>query len=95
MWVQSILTELGISLKRAPFLWCDSIGATYLIVSPTFHGRMKHIEIDYHFVRERVDDKQLEVPFIASKDQLADGFAKSLDLKKLKLSRHNLNLDKL
>jgi hypothetical protein len=50
MWVQSILTELGISLKRATCLWCDNIGATYLTVNPTFHGRMKHIEIDYRFV---------------------------------------------
>jgi hypothetical protein len=61
MWVQSI-----ISLKRAPCLWCDNFWATYLIVNPSFHGRMKHIEIDYHFVRERVASKQLEVRFIAS-----------------------------
>jgi hypothetical protein len=60
------LTELGISLKRAPCLWCDNFWATYLIVNPSFHGRMKHIEIDYHFVRERVASKQLEVRFIAS-----------------------------
>jgi hypothetical protein len=43
IWVQSILTELGISLKRAPCLWCDDIGATYLTINPAFHGRMKHI----------------------------------------------------
>jgi hypothetical protein len=46
---------------------------------------MKHIEIDYHFVRERVANKQLEVWFIPSEDQLADGFTKPLDLKKLEL----------
>jgi hypothetical protein len=85
MWVQSILTELGISLKRTPCLWCDNIGATYLTINPTFHGRMKHIEIDYHFVREMVASNLLEVRFIASEDQLADGFTKFLDLKKLKL----------
>jgi hypothetical protein len=85
MWVQSILTKLGISLKRAPCLWCDNIGATYLNINLAFHGRMKHIEIDYHFVRERVANKQLEVWFIPSEDQLADGFTKPLDLKKLEL----------
>jgi hypothetical protein len=83
---------LGISLKRAPCLWYDNIGATYLTVNPTFHGRMKHKEIDYYFIWERVATKQLEVQFIASEDQLAGGFTKSLDLKKLKLFWHNLNL---
>jgi hypothetical protein len=50
MLVQSILAELGTSLKRAPCIWCDNIGATYLTVNLAFHGRMKHIEIDYHFI---------------------------------------------
>jgi hypothetical protein len=94
MWVQSILTELGISLRRELCLWCDNIGATYLTVNPAFHERMKHIEIDYHFV-ERVANKQIEVRFISSEDQLVDGFTKPLDLKKLELFRCNLNLDKL
>jgi hypothetical protein len=59
-------------------LWCDNLGATYLSVNPVFHARTKHIEIDYHFVRERVARKQLNVQFISTNDQLADGFTKTL-----------------
>jgi hypothetical protein len=54
------------------------MGATYLSANPVFHARAKHIEIDFHFVRERVMKKQLEIRFIPSKDQMADSFTKPL-----------------
>jgi hypothetical protein len=47
IWVQVLLRELGISQMRPACLWCDSIGATYLIVNPVFQVRMKHVEVDY------------------------------------------------
>lgn len=52
MWVQTLLTELGVKAPRAAQLWCDNIGATYLSANPVFHTRIKHIEVDFHFVRE-------------------------------------------
>ena len=48
-----------------------------------FHARTKHIEIDFHFVRERVAQGLLDVRFINSGDQIADGFTKSVSLPKL------------
>jgi hypothetical protein len=76
MWVQSLLQELCVPSSQSTKLWCDNIGATYLSVNPVFHARIKHIEIDYHFVRERVANKLLEITFVSTKDQLADGFTK-------------------
>jgi hypothetical protein len=73
-------------------LWCDNIGATYLTANLVFHARTKHIEVDYHFVRERVARKRLEIRFISTKDQIAYGFTKPLAVKKLQLFRSNLNL---
>ena len=52
------------------------MGATYLSANPVFHVRNKHIEIDFHFVGERVAQKMLDIWFISMKDQVADGFAK-------------------
>jgi histone deacetylase 1/2 len=95
IWVQSLLTELGVRLTQRPCLWCDNLGATYLSANPVFHARAKHIEIDFHFVRERVLKRQLEVRFIPSKDQVADGFTKPLPYRAFEDFKHNLNLSKL
>ena len=54
----------------------------------------KHIEIDYHFVRERVANNRLDIKFISSKDQLADGFTKPLPVKSLDEFKRNLNLSR-
>jgi hypothetical protein len=93
--VQSVLAELGINLSRSPCLWCDNLGVTYMTANPHFHGRTKHIEIDFHFVRELVVQRQLDVRFISSVDQVTDEFIKSLPAVKLDVFRRNLNLVKL
>ena len=92
IWVQSLLDELGVVQSRPPILWCDNIGATYLTANPVFHARTKHIEVDYHFVRERVAQKLLDVRIISTNDQVADGFTKAQTLRQLQEFRHNLNL---
>jgi histone deacetylase 1/2 len=92
IWVQSLLAELGIKLAKLPCLWCDNLGATYLSANPVFHARAKHIEIDFHFVRERVLAKQLEIRFVPSRDQVADGLTKPLPVRLFEDFKHNLNL---
>jgi hypothetical protein len=92
LWVQKLLTELKVPHPPQARLWCDNLGATYLSVNPIFHARTKHIEIDFHFVRERVAQKLLEIRFINSEDQVADGFTKPLSVTKLQYFRSNLNL---
>jgi histone deacetylase 1/2 len=92
IWVQALLDELGVFQSRPPVLWCDNIGATYLSSNPVFHARTKHIEVDFHFVRERVAQKLLQIKFISSKDQLADIFTKPLPLPLFQTCKYNLNL---
>lgn len=91
IWIQSLLSELGF-LTPTPTLWCDNLGATYLTANPIFHARTKHIEIDYHFVRERVAQKKLQVRFISSKDQLADIFTKGLGSPRFQELRDKLTI---
>ena len=95
MWVQTLLYELGIKAPRADRLWCDNIGATYLSANPVFHARTKHVEVDFHFVRERVAHKLLDIRFIPTGDQLADGLMKPLTLRRLYHFKYNLNLGKI
>ena len=92
IWLEPLLHELGIKQHRTSCLWRDNLGATYLSANPVFHARTKHIEIDFHFVRERVAEKKLEIRFIPSKDQVADGFTKALPYKPFEAFKNNLNL---
>ena len=61
-----LLKELQVSLAKPLILWCDNLGATYLTTNPIFHARIKHIEVDFHFVREKVDNKDIDIRFISS-----------------------------
>jgi hypothetical protein len=92
IWLQSLLKELGVFQPRAPVLWCDNIGVVYLTANPVFYGRTKHVEVDFHFVRERVAEKALDVRIISSDDQLADIFTKALGRQAFHRFLHNLNL---
>lgn len=92
MWVQKLLHELRIPHPQSARLWCDNIGATYMTANPVFHARTKHIEIDFHFVREQVARKMLDIRFISSGDQLADGFTKPIPNQQLERFRGQLNV---
>ena len=95
IWVEALLKEISVPPASTPVLWCDNIGATYLSANPVFHARTKHIEIDYHFVRERIAHKLLQIWFISSKDQLANIFTKPLPLPLFQECKRNLNISSI
>ncbi|KAL3820422.1 hypothetical protein ACJIZ3_006327 [Penstemon smallii] len=92
IWVKSLLTELGIPLHTPPVLFCDNLGATYLSKNPIQHTRTKHVDIDFHFVRERIQAKALQVSFVSSKDQLADILTKPLSTPRFSALRTSLTV---
>jgi histone deacetylase 1/2 len=53
LWLCYLLSNLCFSPSSATTIWCDNLGATYLSVNLIFHARTKHVEVDYHFVRDR------------------------------------------
>ena len=77
-WIRMILKDLGGFLSLPPMLQCDNVSALALASNPIFHARTKHIEVDYHYIREKVLIKELKVTFISTLDQLADIFTKAL-----------------
>ncbi|XP_019195843.1 PREDICTED: uncharacterized protein LOC109189686 [Ipomoea nil] len=91
-WVVSLLRELGLHNGEPSTLWCDNLGATYLCANPVFHARTKHVEIDYHFVRDKVASGDMTVNFVSTKDQLADIFTKPLPGPRFAALRDKLNV---
>ncbi|KAK2980817.1 hypothetical protein RJ640_020469 [Escallonia rubra] len=53
-WLRQLLRDLDVFLPQPVVVYCDNVSATYLAKHPVFHARTKHIEIDFHFVREKV-----------------------------------------
>lgn len=53
-WVRQVLCDLGVFLPSTPTIWCDKTNALALTCNSVFHGHTKHIEVDYHFIRECV-----------------------------------------
>lgn len=72
MWLTNLLKEFCVPIQQPPRIMCDNVGATYLCSNPILHSRMKHISMDYHFVREQVQVGNLHVTLVSSKDQLVD-----------------------
>jgi hypothetical protein len=73
-----LVKDLGIYLYDPSILWCDNVSALAIASNPIFHARTKHIEVDFHFIHERVLRKDLQVKFVSTVDQLADIFTKGL-----------------
>jgi hypothetical protein len=67
-WIRQVLCDLGLFLPSAPLIWCDNTNALALASNPIFHGRTKHIEVDYHFICERVVRGYLALQFISTDD---------------------------
>ncbi|XP_050134493.1 uncharacterized mitochondrial protein AtMg00810-like [Malus sylvestris] len=65
-WIKQLLTFLHLAIPSSPVLFCDNMSAIALTSNPVFHQRTKHIEVDIHFVRERVAKKHLQVQFVSS-----------------------------
>jgi hypothetical protein len=62
------MKELQLYLYSPPIIWCDNIRALALASNPVFHAKTKHVEIDYHFIREKVVNKDILVKHISTKD---------------------------
>jgi hypothetical protein len=92
MLIQILMQELCIPCPSAAKLWCDNIRANYLSANSVFHALTKHIQVDYHFVRERVSRKLLEIDFVPSRDQVVGGFTKLLPARQPEIFKCNLNL---
>nr|GEZ88913.1 hypothetical protein [Tanacetum cinerariifolium] len=77
LWMSSQLTDYGFDYNKIP-LYCDSQSAISLSCNSVQHSRTKNIVIDYHFIKEQVENEIVELYFVNTAYQLADIFTKAL-----------------
>ncbi|GAB2274141.1 hypothetical protein Dimus_039068 [Dionaea muscipula] len=93
VWVQSLLTEIGVSLSQpVATIWCDNQGARLLAYNPIFHSKTKHIEVDVHYIRELIERKKVDVCYILTDVQPADLLTKALPAPRFTLLRSKLSM---
>jgi hypothetical protein len=91
-WVCSLIQELSVALPSSPVIYCDNVGVTQLSSNSIFHSRMKHVVVDYHFIRDQVQSGRLCVAHISSADQLIDLLTKPLSTSQFQFFRDKIGL---
>jgi hypothetical protein len=77
-WLRQLLQELHAPLSKSTLVYCDNVSAVYLSTNHVQHQRTKHVEIDLHFVRERVAIGDVRVLHVPTTSQFTDIFTKGL-----------------
>jgi len=84
IWLQKLLSNLGQSMDAPVVIYCDNISSILLANNPVYHARIKHIEVHYHFIREKVLAKEIDLIHVSTEDQVVDIFTKALGTNKLR-----------
>ena len=79
VWVHQLMKEVGLVTSLHAKLWCDNKAALHIASNSVFHERTKHIEIDCHFVRDKIKENSISTGHVRSSDQLADLLTKALN----------------
>jgi hypothetical protein len=78
LWLFNLLHDFQIEHPHPATLFCDSQAALHIAANPVFHERTKHIDIDCHFIREKIQLGLIKTLHVSSQNQLADVFTKAL-----------------
>uniref|UniRef100_H3HA08 Reverse transcriptase Ty1/copia-type domain-containing protein n=1 Tax=Phytophthora ramorum TaxID=164328 RepID=H3HA08_PHYRM len=93
VWLKVFLCELGeMASDEAVKIYEDNQGSIALAKNPQFHKRTKHIDIRYHFVREKVEDGQVVLQYVSTTDMLADMMTKAITAVQFGVLRSKLGI---
>lgn len=87
MWLKQLQEDFWPSLSNDSFdVYCDNQSALSIAGHDVYHARSKHIDVRYHFIREKIEAKQISLKYQCSEDMVADALTKGLQ--RLKHDRH-------
>ena len=78
IWLNRLLEELWVPSKHPIVLYCDNQAAISIAKNPVHHDRTKHVEIDRHFIKEKIEERFFKVSFTLTNCQTADILTKAL-----------------
>lgn len=79
IWIYQLLSEVVLKISIPAKLWCYNQTALHIASNPVFHEQTKHIEIDCHFVREKIQLGLITTRHVKIREQLGDIFTKALN----------------
>ena len=79
IWIHQLLCEVGMKCTMPAKLWCDNQPALHITANPVYHERTKHIEVDCHFIREKIEENLVSTGYVKTGEQLGDIFTKALN----------------
>lgn len=89
--ILSLLRDISQPCVCIPIVFCNNLSTTYLAANPVLHSRSKHVEIDYQFVCDKIQNKSLRIQFTTSYTQFTDGLAKPLATQSFTCLRTNIS----
>ncbi|KAI5324534.1 hypothetical protein L3X38_033607 [Prunus dulcis] len=72
LWLRILFSEIGFPPKKVMELYCDNQAAREIANNPVQHDITKHVELDMHYIKEKLVDKLINIPFVKSEEQLVD-----------------------
>ncbi|MCO5612504.1 hypothetical protein L7F22_066772 [Adiantum nelumboides] len=92
VWLRRLMADLGVGQDTANTIYTDSQSALAVARNPVFHVCTKHIEVHYHYAKERLSVGEINLAYVPTQDNLADLFIKALSCEKLEAFRKALFL---
>ncbi len=92
VWLRRVLDKLGCTQEKSTTILCDNSSTIKRSKNPVFHGRSKHIDVRFHFLRDLVKEGVVHLIYCNTQDQIADIVTKPLKLEDFKKLRSMLGV---
>ena len=91
VWLQRLCSSMGL-VQEAIRIDCDNQSAIFLAKKPAYHSKTKHIDVQYHFVRDMIEDKRVLLVKVDTLKNTANALTKSMSFEKFSWCRENMGI---